>query len=417
MNPVRFDEAWSLARAWVEANLAPAHPILVRDLYGRIRLAVDDEAGYPLPSPEALKELHAALGAFSAGAESLLLVKSEMLAPDMIFESPDLVRGENVSLLERGIVGADWGRPRLGVGSATRIALYGVKGGVGRSTAGAVLAHELSRRGLGVLVLDLDLESPGIGTTMLPADRLPDYGLVDWFVEDAVGQADDELLDAMVAVSPLEADGHLWVAPAGGRLRSGYEYLSKLARAYVGVTRSSGAVDFATRLSDLADRLEARLQPDVVLLDSRAGLHDIAAIAVTRLGAYSLLFAVDSPQTWQAYRILFEFWRQHYGAFREVRSNLRMVAAMVPETESQSYVESFQQNSYELFADTVYEQAGEFNFDLTSQEAPHNPLRINWMRALQQYDPVNRPQAVTPDQVQAAMGAFVESVASVCYPS
>src|SRR5262249_9504961 len=81
----------------------------------------------------------------------------------------------------------------------TRLAFHGIKGGVGRSTAVATLAAHLAKRpGAQVLVVDLDLESPGVGLTLLPDDRRPEFGLVDWFVEQPVGQADDELLGSMV---------------------------------------------------------------------------------------------------------------------------------------------------------------------------------------------------------------------------
>jgi hypothetical protein len=40
----------------------------------------------------------------------------------------------------------------------------------------------------------------------------------------------------------------------------------------------------------------------VVLLDSRAGIHDIAAIVITQLADLSLLFALDSSQTWNGYQ-------------------------------------------------------------------------------------------------------------------
>jgi len=154
------------------------------------------------------------------------------------------------------------------------------------------------------------------------------------------------------------------------------------------------------------------VQPDVTLLDSRAGLHDIAAVAVTRMGATSLLFGVDTAQTWEGYRALFQAWRLHFDRAERFRENLKLVAAQVPETETSAYLESFQQNAYDLFADNLYVETppGEalgFNFDLNDADAPHSPLRIHWSRAFQQFDPVRRPNAVTDEQVRAAFGDFV----------
>ncbi|MBI5592256.1 MAG: AAA family ATPase [Deltaproteobacteria bacterium] len=71
-----------------------------------------------------------------------------------------------------------------------RIVFFGLKGGVGRSTAMAMLAYDLARTGKRVLLIDFDLESPGLSGLLLPPDRFADFGMVDWFIEDAVGQGD-----------------------------------------------------------------------------------------------------------------------------------------------------------------------------------------------------------------------------------
>ena len=41
-----------------------------------------------------------------------------------------------------------------------------------------------------MLVVDLDLESPGVSSAALAAADPPDFGVVDWFVEDLVEQGD-----------------------------------------------------------------------------------------------------------------------------------------------------------------------------------------------------------------------------------
>jgi len=48
----------------------------------------------------------------------------------------------------------------------------------------------LLRTGKRVLVLDLDLESPGLSSSLLPPDRQPMYGITDWLIEDLVDNAD-----------------------------------------------------------------------------------------------------------------------------------------------------------------------------------------------------------------------------------
>lgn len=423
---IRFDEAWSRANIFVQAHpeLAKGGLVLVRDLYGKIRIALDDRsAPEEIPSPGGRRalseELDRELGAFSPGTSSLFLLASGMFAPEEVFGASDALWADparkRYRILDRSVVGADWLREPFQAepSSIPRVTLYGVKGGVGRSTAASVLAWRLSQSGRRVLVLDLDLESPGVGATLLPGDRAPDFGLVDWFVEDAVGQGDEALLRDMVAVSPLGMGGaDLLVAPASGRTREMYSYLPKLARTYTD--------PFGERLYRLVHCLEETFRPDVTLLDSRAGLHDIAAVAITRMGATSLLFGIDTAQTWQAYRALFQAWHTHFDRAEKFRESLKMVAAQVPETETLPYLESFQERSYDLFAEHLYVETppgeeADFNFDPNDPDAPHSPLRINWSRSFQQFDPVNRPGAVTEAQIQAAFGDFVRGVSLIVF--
>ena len=76
----------------------------------------------------------------------------------------------------------------------------------------------------------------------------------------------------------------------------------------------------------LLTALEINEKPDVVLIDSRAGIDDIASACVTSLGARRvLLFSIDGTQTWQGYSVLFEHW-QRYALTRELGNRLQVVA-------------------------------------------------------------------------------------------
>ena len=336
-----------------------------------------------------------------------------MLSPEAFFDAPELrTVDEGVRLLERWVTGTDWLRAPLKRSSekAQRLTFFGVKGGVGRSTALVAVARHLAERGERVLVVDLDLESPGVTATLLPEDALPSFGVVDWFVEGDVGQADDELLRDLVATSPLAAGttGEIRVVPAGGSVGA-ESYVSKLARVYAA---PPGGGDLAMRLAGLLDSLEAAEHPTWVLLDSRAGIHDLGAIAVTRLHAIPLLFAVDTRQTWLAYRYLFATWKKDPLLVRRFRDGLRVVAAQVPETHRVPYLERLRDHASALFAEYLYDDATSdddetFNFDLSDPDAPHSPLPVYWRRELQDWEPTREPPSVTPDQAREAFGALL----------
>lgn len=268
-----------------------------------------------------------------------------------------------------------------------------------------------------VLVVDLDLEAPGLGVT-LAGDDLPEMGVVDWLVEDIVGQGEAVLERMAVDVFQDALDGRLTVVPAVG-LQAGH-YPQKLARCVVDVTPPGrqSPQDPATRMARLIHDLERRLDPDVVLIDARSGLHDLAAIALNRLAPrLALLFAVNSSQTWSAYRLLFEHWQRweprEPGEFARLLDSIKMVAAMIPETGADAYLARFRQSAWELFSDTLYPEEpppGNLEEPAAPSEDPgphHEPLPVYWDRRWQEFS----PGAALDDwvHVEADYGEFLRS--------
>ena len=88
-----------------------------------------------------------------------------------------------------------------------------------------------------MLVLDLDLESPGLSSSLLPEDRRPTFGIADWLVEDLVDNGDTVFKD-MVATSALSHNGEIFVVPAHG-VKAG-EYVAKLGRVWMPKVSSDG---------------------------------------------------------------------------------------------------------------------------------------------------------------------------------
>lgn len=310
-----------------------------------------------------------------------------------------------------------------------RVALYGFKGGVGRSTAIFVLARYLARLGKAVLVVDLDLESPGVSALLQDDLRYADHGIVDHLVEAAVGnEADLELVTRSDAVGDLPGNGEVWLASAGGRPRHGYSYLDKLNRAYFDLppTSDGKVVTFGHRLAGAITACETQVAarsrpPEIVLLDSRAGIHDVAAVAITQLSALTLLFATDNPQTWHGYHALFNQWRTNLEPDRRdhIRDRIKMVAAMVPSNRADAYVARFADRAQECFAATLYDdEEGDvnldtFNFAPGDRLAPHYPLTILHSSDLIGLDPSRDGSWANTDLIEAAYREFVVGVAAM----
>jgi len=430
---VRFDDAWFSARKIAEGVLLEGFDLtVVRDMVGRITVIVDDRV-VPV-SEEAIAHLGVEIRAGTGNYCSISPVvrASELLDAGNVVESPDALvvqpageRRGRLSLLERGVVGADWTRLSVNRGR-TRITLYGFKGGVGRSTATFMLASHLAALGKCVLVIDLDLESPGVGTLLQSTAELPDYGLVDYLVESAVGNEDG--LDLVVRSQNVEVSGNgeVWLAPAGGRPRIGYDYLAKLNRIYFDLPLEQGngrSMGFAGRLARSVEACETEVArrsrtPDIVLLDSRAGIHDVAAVAIAQLSDMSLLFAANTEATWAGYQTLFSQWGLDSAWAAEIRLRLKMVASMVPGLKQESYLADFRDRAQVCFSETLYEDVSGVDPDAYNPgpedlTAPHAPLPILFTNDLVGLDTSHSQGWRTSEFVVAAFGDFLDGVTSL----
>lgn len=287
-----------------------------------------------------------------------------------------------VKIIDRLATSANWAEINE-VKATPRVVFFSIKGGVGRSSALAATAWHLAELGKKVMVLDLDLESPGLSTSLLTEEKQPAYGITDWLVEDLVENG-DAVIDDMYATSELSRDGEIYVVPAHG-VNVG-DYIVKLGRAWMPKFNSEGNQEsWAIRLQRLINQLEQKIKPDVILIDSRSGIDDIAANSITHLGAnLILLFAIEGSQSWNGYSIIFDYW-QRRNLISNIRERLQMVAALVPEIGKVDYLKTMQTNSYNLFSKTQYDEilAGEplleqWHFEPSDISAPHYPWVINW---------------------------------------
>ena len=296
------------------AEKARPETTIVRDAFGGLFVVLPDDALPDTATWQSLAaRLHAALGRYSPGERRVLLAVGDLIDANDVLASADRVRLPDVPntwLVDRLQTNQDWLRTPLGARPPLPTAVaFSIKGGVGRTTACALWAWFLAREGRDVVVVDLDLESPGLAGVLLSDERLPDYGLVDRLVESLRAPADELLLHECLSDCPLahDAPGRIRVLPAYGKKTR--DYINKLGRIYMPSASADGAVllGIAERLWQLLEEL-ARLPepPDAVLLDSRAGLHDISSAAMTRLAAQVFLFARDDPASWQAYGLLFD---------------------------------------------------------------------------------------------------------------
>jgi len=285
--------------------------LALRDTTGRLSFylatALDDEHRASIGAA-----LGAALGYYArtdrviAGIEDFGVVDL-LHSPDII---PVTVAGRRVRLIDRRLVGADWLREptKLKTSGVPRFVFSSLKGGVGRSTALAVVATHAASRGKRVLAVDLDMEAPGLGAILLDDSTTPQFGIIDALVERALSPLTSELIRDLVGASTLSGRGRVDVVPAFGArsLANPADVLAKIGRAYGEVVREDGKIEtMLDQVAAIIDLVEENSRYDMILIDARAGLHEIAAAALLGLGAEILCFGADEPQTFQGYRALF----------------------------------------------------------------------------------------------------------------
>jgi hypothetical protein len=395
---------------------------ILRDIYGRLSFV----------TPRHRDERHKALQLKAAQVleaygqpATQLVVSLDEAGFRGLLEEPSVgvpVQGERqLRMIDRRLAGDDWlMRPMQLVSNPSRLIFYSVKGGVGRSTALAIAAAELAAQGCNVLVLDVDLEAPGLGALLLPPEDIPKYGVADWFAAVAAGADTESLIPDMTGPSPFtSARALVDVVPAAGREPGAY--LSKLARAYTPGSAGQQYVGFSfpKKADALVTQLASRQRYDAVLIDARAGLHETSGGLVLGLGAKALLFGVDTSQTFDDFRLLFSAFAQAFdpalGA-ADLRSAFKMVHAKAPKDEKDRRV--FRERSWEAWSDYLYDDVDpatevlrdSFVFDLGDESAPHYPLEIIGDQSYARFDPRTETYSLSAEAYGPVFGSFLAGV-------
>jgi CobQ/CobB/MinD/ParA nucleotide binding domain len=425
--------------------------ILLRDWQGRFHLGVP-RVSKDKELERRVKTLQTAIGALAHS--DFVFYGDDLIDPAAIWEELDYLplrwmqaddtdegsvyptglKDIEVRVIERQIKEKIWTQTPPKSSGKARVVLFGIKGGVGRSSALVALAWYLATKGKKVLVLDMDFESPGISTSLLRHEDRPAYGVLDWFAAHAL---DTEVAKQLVKQEGFftkssltqrlteHGQGEIWVAPAHGNKTQ--DYVGKLGRLYQDTLDSSGLIQsYSQRILTLVETLEGACLPDVVLIDSRAGIDDTASVLLTQLDAQCYLFATSGKQTWAAYDLLFSHWKRKAKLIKngeDFRARLKMVSALTPaENTVPGNFESLCESSYDLFLSHLYEaqtanEMGGFNYKFSGDnDAPHSPIRIEWNESLRNFDPLRFPDQLEPtsfivfdkfvQQVERTLGGF-----------
>lgn len=396
MPEVTFAEALSAAVAAVEAtgvDLAGAEATLLRDVFGCLRLYVVPRSESKLDA-QARRKLGDALASVQPYGTSAVHVEPPQFALKALVERER--RPLDVSVAERsprwfhferrlskdawldetGVDREPWplgDDPENGAPQAPLVvSFFGFKGGVGRTTALAAFALHLSDAGRSVVVLDLDIESPGVGT-LLTAGADVDLGVVDFLLEERLPRADPLPLSRFYLLSPHVTERGALRVVCAGRLDG--SYIEKLGRVDLQGSLEPGR-GAAHGLLRLLERIRDELRPHAILLDVRAGLHDLGGISLAGLSHMELVFAVHSSQTWAGLPLVM----RHLGRLRAPW--VKLIHALVPPKErgGDRAHEEFVRQAYDVCCEHYYRE--DDVPDLLDDSAAHRALRLPHREAL-----------------------------------
>lgn len=394
---------------------------IVRQTDGRLTVIVKQfkKSADEIDSLENL--LDERLGAYSSGRGTVLMEEDDLIDPGEIFIRSGRIRLAEDSfelwLVDKLMTNQDWLLPKLDfsfVRNTKLVVGYSIKGGVGRSLALLVFARHLCSLGKRVVLVDMDLESPGIGAFL--GSELSEYGVTDWLVESIVDNIPDSFPEHFWFRVPqlVRGNGSVFCVPAWGEKSK--NYVSKLGRAYLTTLSPDDQwLSLADRLQRLMEVIAQSddLSPDIILIDARAGLHDLGSALLTRLGAEVMLFSRDEHQSWNAYAKLFEHLKQSqqvgWGRQNEdddLRSKLKMVGALMDSTEEafEGCIES-SFNTWESMYDSVTETETS-TFDRDDEFAPHYPTPIYFADSLRGFGGWNHKGTIREEVLKNAFGEF-----------
>jgi MinD-like ATPase involved in chromosome partitioning or flagellar assembly len=214
------------------------------------------------------------------------------------------------------------------------ITFYSFKGGVGRTMALVNTAAELARRGRKVLLVDFDLEAPGLSTYDLLRPEKPTPGIVEYVTEFRHTRQSPLVTDFIYEARPFgKKVGKLWVMPSG-RGDANYCRLLNALNWLELYQEEEGFLLFEdTRL-----QWEAELRPDYVLIDARTGHTDIEGICTRQLADAVVVLFHPNEQNLAGLREVCRHIRAEETSGLKKNIKLHFVASNVPALDDEERI-------------------------------------------------------------------------------
>ncbi|HTN86614.1 MAG TPA: hypothetical protein VL242_23095 [Sorangium sp.] len=234
------------------------------------------------------------------------------------------------------------------------VTFYSFKGGGGRTTALVSCALQLADQGKRVAVVDLDLEAPGLGPLF---EVSTSRGVLDAIVDHMATERID--LDGLHAspssVLPPDIADQIDVFPAGNLDQFFLEKLSRLDFSEVGPWGDEKTIPVHRALRALLTAIKRKLKPAYILLDARAGLHDLAGLSLHGLAHVDVLVTRSSEQAYRGLDLTVRALGQRIPEDELRCVTVHGLAPPDPESpEGKAEIAEVRARAYKSFSDHVY---------------------------------------------------------------
>lgn len=258
------------------------------------------------------------------------------------------------------------------------ITFYSFKGGMGRTTALAATALLLAKHGRHVLAIDTDIEAPGLATLFFDESQIK-HGTVDFYLESSSnGRSAINMSPYFLQVSDQnltkDMSGSLYIIPAGS---VDDQYVQKLGRIDYQDTVPNGMRDNLSWLIESATNfIQSRnFSVDYILLDARAGFHDMGGIVTAQIPHGVVLFGRNNTQSWNGLKQVI----QTLANTQEDLLPIAIVDSIADVSEGQR--QAFKSKAHTLCCENYY-PADEPAPGIDAEDEAHTPIYISYLSDL-----------------------------------
>lgn len=182
---------------------------------------------------------------------------------------------------------------KTGIKNSNVITFYSYKGGVGRTTSLALLSRYYSEAGKKVFIIDCDFEAPGLlNFFSINQFSNPKNGVIEYINDKKFDNNTklDENYYYQVA-NQYSGEGIIYMMPAGNIFSTDKNsYLEGLSRLDI-----FGPSIFLQDMEALISDIQNKINPDVILIDSRTGFNNVFG-ALSKLSNHIVALFGDDIQ-------------------------------------------------------------------------------------------------------------------------